>query len=180
MLKEEAQKIEAPLERIVKMSKYVSTVLKFSILLFVIILIVAAVFVATAMLMPMQDFEIDISALVPLAIYSVATLILLKIMREIFEDIANGDSPFTSLQVKRLRIAALVLFVGAVAEALFSSSVFSVVRYDDMNISYHDSSISGNALRINAGSLLGAAFLFTLSYVFEYGVLLQEFTDDTL
>lgn len=179
MLKEEAREIGAPLERIVKISKLVSNILKVLIVLFLLVLVVAIVFVIATLFGLLQGFIVDISALVPLAIYSGATLILLKIMQDVFEDIAKGSSPFTSMQVKRLRFAALILFIGALVETLFSGSAFSIVQNCDMNISYHDSSISGNALKINAGSLIGAAFLFT-SYVFEYGALLQEFTDDTL
>ena len=48
-----------------------------------------------------------------------------------------------------------------------------------MNVEYRDSS-NGNILSINAGSILGSALLLTMSFVFEYGVILQEFTDDTL
>ena len=56
----------------------------------------------------------------------------------------------------------------------------SIAQIDDVNVNFRDSSAAAHTVSINVGSLLGAALLFTLSFVFEYGVLLQEFSDDTL
>lgn len=182
MLENEAKEMQAPLRRIVKTSKLMKGILKIGMVLFGIVLVASIILVAAKFLalLPVDGFEIDISALIPFVVYGIATLVLLKIMHDVFADIAKGESPFARVQVKRFRWAALILLIGAIVEAIFSSSAMSVVQYDDMNITYHDSSVPGNALRLNAGSLLGAALLFTISFVFEYGALLQEFTDDTL
>ncbi len=89
------------------------------------------------------------------------------------------------LKVAILLFSILFLFsifviLGAVVEMVFSIGVLPVAQTENVIVNYYDSSAGSNTPSINLASVLGAALLYVLSFVFRYGALLQEFTDDTL
>lgn len=178
MLIKEMGEIEASLKRIKKISRGLSYGSKFAIAVFSILF--ASVIALIAFGDSSSSLISKMALLAPLCLYALATMILLVIMHGIFESISKGDTPFTSAQVSRFRWAALVLLLGAVVETVFSSGALSIAQTDSMVVNYYDSSAGSNTPSINLASILGAALLFALSFVFEYGVILQEFTDDTL
>lgn len=180
MLVEELSEAQSALKRIQRISKYTAVILKAAVILFCLVwvAIIIALGLMALSFIP-SNSAVEASTVIPFGFYGFATILLLIILQGVFSDIAKGSSPFTKKQVRRFRWAALVLFLGAVLEALFSSGAQFLIQSENMNVEYRDSS-NGNILSINAGSILGSALLLTMSFVFEYGVILQEFTDDTL
>lgn len=183
MLIDEMREVETSLRRTRKICKFLKYVFKIALVFFVALWVVLLLVIALSIFSvgPFNQLNISLSVTLPLVFYIFATIMLLSIMHGVFRDIADKRSPFSKTQVRRFRWAAVVLLAGAVVEAVFSSGVVPIAQIDDVNVNYRDSSAArGHTISINAGSLLGAALLFTISFVFEYGALLQEFTDDTL
>ncbi|WP_417351661.1 hypothetical protein, partial [Gordonibacter pamelaeae] len=96
----------------------------------------------------------------------------------VFSDAANGRSPFTLEQVKRLRIMALSLLVYAVLEVAFSASSV-MMQLGSINSGYFSTNGSG-IITIDFAPFIAAAVVYAFSFVFKYGVLLQEFSDDVI
>lgn len=180
MLVKELSEAQAAFRRIQRISKFMNIILKVAVVLFCLVwiaILIALGLVALSLIS--SDSGLEVATLIPFGFYGFATILLLIILQGVFNDIEHGSSPFTKKQVRRFRWAALVLFAGAVLEAVFSGGAHFLLQSENMNVEYRDSSNS-NILPINAGSILGAALLLTMSFIFEYGVILQEFTDDTL
>lgn len=99
-------------------------------------------------------------------------------------DISQNRTPFTLINAKRLLILALILLLYAILETLLASVDSQFI------LSVNDNSIEvGNFVRditsdsgttLNLFPLLMSAMFFALSYVFKYGVLLQQESDETL
>ena len=80
------------------------------------------------------------------------------------------------LQVKRLRIIAVMLILYAVFDiAMKYNAVF--LQFNGMNSGYAS---MDSMLTIDFAPLVVAAVVYAFSFVFKYGVLLQEFSDETL
>ncbi len=94
-----------------------------------------------------------------------------------FSDVAKEESPFT-LKVKRLRIIATLLAVYAIIDIAASyNSAF--LQLSTINAGYV--STNGSAImKIDFAPFVASAVVFAFSFVFKYGVLLQEFSDETL
>ena len=177
MLIKELSEVEASLIKMKKVSRVLSHVLKVAILLFSILFLFSIfVIVANEQVDPIRA----VISTTPLILYALATIILLVIMHGVFEDIAKDRTPFTNTQVRRFKWAAIILILGAVVEMVFSIGVLPVAQTENVIVNYYDSSAGSNTPSINLASVLGAALLYVLSFVFRYEALLQEFTDDTL
>lgn len=108
----------------------------------------------------------------------VAVAIMFIVFIRIFTDVSRGESPFTMIQVRRLQaIAGLLLLYGVLDfAASFNTAAAQLSGLDAGYIS-----VNGNAIVfLNFAPLIAAAVVFAFSFVFKYGVLLQEFSDDTL
>ena len=104
--------------------------------------------------------------------------VLFAILIGVFSEAAKGESPFTLKQVKRLRMMSLALLVYALLGIAFS--VGSVMlQLGSLNSGYI-STASSAIITIDFAPFIAAAGVFAFSVVFQYGVLLQEFSDDTV
>lgn len=111
-------------------------------------------------------------------IYGSIAAIMFKVFIDMFSDAAKGDSPFTMGQVKRLRVIAILLVFYAVLESLISLST-PFMQIDQWNSGY--AATGDNAIiAINFAPFIAAGVVFAFSFVFKYGVLLQEFSDDAI
>lgn len=179
MLIKELNEVDASIRRIKKVSKYLSFTFKaiaVIVLIILAVLIIMVGFVDDSSGSPLAN----ILSLLPLWLYGFATVFLFWIMQSFFRDISKGDTPFTRSQAKKLRWSAIILLVGALAELLFSSGATPVTQICGLAFNYYDSALEVSTPSLNLTSIIGAAMLYTLSLVFKYGVLLQEFSDETL
>lgn len=99
----------------------------------------------------------------------VMSVVCITLIR-IFSDVSKGCSPFTMIQVRRLRLMAISLVVYSVLE-------FGIT-YCSSFLQYE--AIGSSVATINLFTIIAAAVVFAFSFVFKYGVLLQEFSDETL
>lgn len=89
-------------------------------------------------------------------------------------ELSQGLSPFRAIQIRRLRIASLCAFAAGFI-ALIITPGETVATLGNVTIGMRTGQSTFNA------SFYGtAAVLFLLSFVFEYGVLLQRVSDDTV
>ena len=80
--------------------------------------------------------------------------------------------------VKRLRLIAGLLAIYAIVDVVISGHI-GLVQYAGLNSGYV--STGGNEIiPINLAPIIGASVAFAFSFVFQYGVLLQELSDDTI
>lgn len=96
----------------------------------------------------------------------------------IFRDISHGEAPFTAKQSKRIRIIAWMLLsialieavlpLGVIVDNALGGSVFGAVN------------ASSYTPPIRIGSIIVAVVFFFLSSVFDYGVKLQEISNETV
>ena len=55
----------------------------------------------------------------------------------------------------------------------------AIFKYDEL-VSGYVSTTGNEIIPINLAPIFGAGVMFAFSFVFKYGVLLQEFSDETL
>ena len=118
------------------------------------------------------------------ALYSANSCLLPFVLGKMLSDISQNRTPFTLINAKRLLALALILLLYAILETLLASVDSQFI------LSVNDNSIEvGNFMRditsdsgttLNLFPLLMSAMFFALSYVFKYGVLLQQESDETL
>lgn len=169
------------LQRIGKVCRRINIVMRVAFLVFCILWVFATCLIIYSLIESGQffsDFGASIFRIVLYVIYAVIIVSLFACILGLFSDVAKGESPFSMRQVKRLRLISCVLVAYTICDYLISwnSLVFQVAGVETGYISTTGNSI----MPINVGPLIAAAVVFAFSFVFKYGVLLQEFSDDTL
>ena len=176
MVCEDKEKEESSLCRIRKVCRYISIFVKIAFAVFCICWLVAAGFMVFSI---SGLFSEGVGAKVIMHLLRGTVIAVLFIMLiGVFSDAANGRSPFTLEQVKRLRIMALSLLVYAVFEVAFSASSV-MMQLGSINSGYFSTNGSG-IITIDFAPFIAAAVVYAFSFVFKYGVLLQEFSDDVI
>lgn len=108
---------------------------------------------------------------------------IILIIKRSFGDIAQGNSPFSRLQAKRLRIVAVLLLAHALLTTIVSPGILSVAGTGEATVGVAIGAVAGEAdklIPINAGDIVLAVVLFCAALIVEYGSLLQQLSDDTL
>lgn len=110
--------------------------------------------------------------------YDAAIAMMLVVFIKVFSDVSKGESPFTFQQVKRLRILAALLLLWGFFDIATAANA-SILQYGSIDAGFY--STSGNMIiPINFTPFISAAVVFAFSFVFKYGVLLQDLSDETL
>ena len=120
---------------------------------------------------------IKVNALM-LAIYFASVVVMVVAclcLIRIFSDASKGSSPFTMVQVRRLRLVAGSLLLYGVLEFVMTIAVSSAQQgFANMTLNWR------SCYYQSIFPLVAAAVVFAFSFVFKYGVLLQELSDDTI
>lgn len=99
-----------------------------------------------------------------------------KIGSDIIGSIRNDTTPFTHKQVSRLKWISLFLvldvLIGAISSV--SGSWFSV---EGFIVGVAQNAASTLTLSINLGELVLSTALYSVSLIFQYGVLLEDYSD---
>lgn len=167
--------------RMKKICARVSTILKVIFVLLCIYWICVACLFIYSLVSPNLHSSTNQNDSIQLGFYLVFGLIvgtIFILLIRIFSDAIRGEAPFTMAQVKRLRLIALMLVIYAIVDTFVTAS----------NLVYQSGGFeSGFAITnqntvfaMNFGPIVTAAAIFAFSFVFKYGVLLQEFSDETL
>ena len=108
---------------------------------------------------------------------------IILIIKRSFGDIAQGNSQFSRLQAKRLRIVAVLLLAHALLTTIVSPGILSIAGTGEATVGVAIGAVAGEAdklIPINAGDIVLAVVLFCAALIVEYGSLLQQLSDDTL
>lgn len=118
------------------------------------------------------------------ALYSANACLLPFVLNRMLDDISKGRTPFTMQNANRLALLAIILLLCTVFEALLttvdSHFVLSLGEHSVEVGNFVRSFSSDSGTTLNLFPLLMSAMFFALSYVFKYGVLLQQESDETL
>lgn len=107
-------------------------------------------------------------------------VVLFVIMIRVLEDAVHGESPFTLKQATRLKNASIALVVYAVL-GIILGYFSTLLQMNGFSSGFISSDGNGNVIMpIDFAPFIAAAAVFAFSYVFKYGVLLQELSDETL
>lgn len=117
-------------------------------------------------------------------LYSANFCVLPLILCKILDDISENRTPFTMQNAKRLLLLSGALLLYAVLEALLGcidSQFIFMAGNNSIEVGNFIRDFSSNSgTMLNLFPLLMSAMFFALSYVFKYGVLLQQESDETL
>ncbi len=97
----------------------------------------------------------------------IAFMIILKYTTSIFEDIGNGETPFTQKQIDRIKRISITLVVMGVIENI------AVVLW-----SYTTSWAS--PIQIDFRTFVMAFIVYCIALIFDYGCELQQLSDETI
>lgn len=176
-----------PLSRIAAICKVLSILCKITFLVFALWSIFALTLMCFSIVT--TDFGNDLLPLalaVPslFALYSATSCLLPLILGRMLGDISRNRTPFTLRNANRLLLLALVLLLYAIFEALTGSLdsqfVLSAGNHSIEVGNFVRDYASKSGTSLNLFPLLMSAMFFALSYVFKYGVLLQQESDETL
>lgn len=168
-----------------KKLKTISQVIEGFFCVFLLFSIAAMAVVSGSMITQLFDnYQIDTAtALAKFAFEATIVLFMVWVFKKIFSDMAKGVSPFTLVQAKRLKMAALL----QVLHAIFVTVVSPVVSNALLNGAMLGASIAGASatmtdriIPINMGDIVLAIVLFCAALIVEYGSLLQQLSDDTV
>ncbi len=88
------------------------------------------------------------------------------ILIKIFKEASRGDTPFTIKLVSRLRLLSLALFLHFICSVMASLII--------------SSDAGAQTFTLDLFSIVAAGVVYAFSFVFKYGVLLQEFSEDII
>lgn len=184
MIVEDLSEVEATLRRIRKFSKVAGIILN---VVFFASVLYWLFFSLATILTIVLDIDLPFVTngnpllIAPLVCSGLLLAALFKTGAVVFLDVSRGDSPFTLVQAYRLRRSSVIVLLYAAFEALLSPGFMAILELNGFEIGYslvdHSTDFS---ISVNVGALILAAVLFSLSLIFKYGVLLQEFSDETL
>lgn len=180
-MSEDVEETEKSLLKLSKVCKYMSLALKIVFAIFCVCWVLAAGLMVFSILNP-GEFNVVDGASIPKLILNVAYGIIIAIMFLIFISMfsgaAKGETPFTLDQVKRLRLISLMLVVYALLDfaIAYNSALMQIDTFNSGYVSTNGSAV----LPLDFAPFIAAAVIFAFSFVFKYGVLLQEFSDETL
>lgn len=172
---------ETSLSRVYKACKSIDILIKVAFVVFCVAWLFSTFFMAYSLFNPEMQAEVNelnvFRVFLHLA-YGFVIAFIFAIFIGIFSDVAKGNSPFVMKQVKRFRLIALLFVVYAVLDFLISSNNI-LMQFGGMvsgYVSTNDSAI----VSVNVMPLVFAGIFFALSFVFQYGVLLQDFSDEAI
>lgn len=168
------------IRRTQKACKVFAIIMRIGIALSTIIWIAIIVSMSSSLLSigPFEDSNVSLVGIFMYACHCIILLVLLIIFHNVFSDTAKGKPPFASIQVERLRTVSallLVLFALEAAISFLEPSLF--FDHGGMEMS---SATASSAVTIDMAPLIAAVVVYAFSFVFEYGVLLQEDSDEVI
>lgn len=173
---------EESLEQVNRVCRRICTVIKIIFVIFCIFWIIAAASIAWS-LANEGLFNGSGNNIFNLALHvarGVIVVALCLIMIRMLEDTVRGESPFTMKQAGRLRNAAFMLVIYAVL-GIVLGYCSALLQMNGFSSGYVSTEGSSNVIMtIDFAPFIAAAVVFAFSFVFKYGVLLQELSDETL
>lgn len=177
---EESQELETSIERLVRVCRIIKNI---SITCFVVFMPSLAIVLGLMLLDLVNSMNVvaTLKSLLYVLSYGFVIGALLLISIKIFSNIVSGESPFTIKQAKRFRIAGALLLLLAVVESILSMDFSYSVQLSGVNFAANGSTgAEQSVINIDAMMIFFAVILFSLSVLFQYGILLQRLCDETV
>ena len=116
---------------------------------------------------------------VPAAMSALVSVSILYVVGTIFGSIRHGGTPFTIPIARQIKIVSLLLLA-----SFFLDFLVSAIPLDDYSLGIVRIGIAkqgdGVIANLSVSTLVASMIGFVLSYVFKYGALLQQLSDDTI
>lgn len=122
----------------------------------------------------------NITAVGYIVVSDAIVMVCLLIGANVFSALGKGIDPFSKRQVRIIRIAALLLIIDVVINALGAVGLPWFAQLGPASIGMTQSHGGRLMIPINAGELVIAGILFGFSVVVDYARLLQKLSDETL
>lgn len=177
------ERIQSALTRVVRVSKVAKYV--FVSILAAYCLVAIAVFIMAA---PSFYGAVSDTSAVPFTLLRLlATLmaaatpaVVFYTIARLFDDISKGNSPFTLAQARRMQVIGVLLLLGVVLGNVLPLIPVPYSEIGDLSAGIFSASSSSAGVKIELTSVLWAIVCFSFSYVFRYGALLQQLSDETV
>lgn len=176
----EVERIEKSLNNLKSMSKWVSRIfLVFFVLYCVLCLCFIGLFIFAQINSDFEGSFLDGLTMVILVVDLVILGGALLMLRNIFDTISQGGSPFTLRQSRQLMVIGILFALDVVLNFCLSPAFSSIVYVGPVEFGYGANHTTPYpVLTINVKSVVGTVVCFALSAVWRYGALLQSETDD--
>lgn len=116
---------------------------------------------------------------VPVAVSAFINIYILYVIGSICNSIRHGSSPFTMHASRQIKVVSFLLLASFVLQA-----VVSVIPFDGYSLGVMRIGLAkqgdGVVADLSISTLVASVIGFILSYVFKYGALLQQLSDDTV
>lgn len=112
---------------------------------------------------------------VPVAVSAFINIYILYVIGSICNSIRHGSSPFTMHTSRQIKVVSFLLLASFVLQA-----VVSVIPFDGVMRIGLAKQGDGVVADLSISTLVASVIGFILSYVFKYGALLQQLSDDTV
>lgn len=177
----ERQETEASLAKSGRVCRYICTAMKVIAVLFCIFWLLAVGAMVCSLMNPDRPVSNGGVSVVHVLLYLAHGVIIATLLFNligIFSDVGKGESPFSMAQVKRLRLIAGLLLLYAILDNIINQNN-ALLNFSGLDSGYVTP--SGNTIiQINFAPFVVSAVVFAFSFVFKYGVLLQEFSDEAI
>lgn len=127
----------------------------------------------------LYDLNARILCVVPVAVSAFINVYILYVIGSIFDSMRHGDTPFTMRISHQIKIVSFLLLVAFVLQAIVSMVPFDGYSLGVMRIGLAKQE-GGVVANVSVSTLIASIIGFVLSYVFKYGALLQQLSDDTV
>lgn len=118
--------------------------------------------------------------ILPMVLSVVVAISVCIALLYVFKDINAGSSPFTISQSRRLKLIGWLLLVSFILGAVVSVMPLPYTQIGSLTFGPYVSPHGPSGVDINLSYVLWAVVCFSFSYVFRYGALLQQLSDDTV
>jgi len=172
-------------EKMIKMSKTLSVVLKICAIVLVVSLIPIIVFAGFAPTfgfvlnseqieflnanMPFNNLDGIRAWLIDIALWSVTIVAILFVTGSIFKAISREGTPFTKKNANKIRVIALLLIANVTVIPALQLLLYVILLPE-----------SGATVPFAFGNIVIAAVFFCLALIFDYGSRLQQESDELL
>ena len=116
---------------------------------------------------------------VPVAVSAFINIYILYVIGSICNSIRHGSSPFTMHTSRQIKVVSFLLLASFALQA-----VVSVIPFDGYSLGVMRIGLAkqgdGVVADLSISTLVASVIGFILSYVFKYGALLQQLSDDTV
>lgn len=104
--------------------------------------------------------------------------IFIYFIMRVFDDLTKGFTPFSSKEANRVRISGIVLIIESIIDANLPQFVYLASSSTGLltGLVHIDEPVFG----INLGSVISGIAFVGLSFVLQYGALLQDVSDGTV